>query len=83
MLVGLLAGWQTVRKLVDFKNFKNSLPNALLGFSQHLTKKWYYHNVTNQSILVSFLGKVYCEVFPKNWDALFFISIDTIKYYHT
>ena len=33
-----------------------------------------------------FLGKVYCEACcggVKKWDAMFFASISTIKYYHT
>ena len=44
-----------------------------------------YHRVTNVFWLV-FLGKVYsdaCCEGTKRWDAMFFVSIPTSKYYRT
>ena len=57
-----MAGRPAVRPNTDrFEKILNSIPIALLGFSQSLTKEHCYHGV-NQCIPVSFSGKVYCEV---------------------
>ena len=56
----------------------------MLGVSQR-TKESCYHSITNAFWLI-FLSKVYCEACcggAKKWDAMFFVSIPTIKYYHT
>ena len=48
-------------------------------------KEHCYHTVTNVFQLV-FSGEVYCEACcggVKKWDAMFFVLIPTIKYYHT
>ena len=45
-------------------------------------KECCYHRVTNVFRSV-FLGEVYCEACcggAKKWDAMFFVSIPTIKY---
>ena len=73
---GRLAGSQTKYR------FKIFLPIALLGFSQRLLKECCYHSVANAFWLVF----SYCEVCcggAKKLDAMFFVSIPTIKYYCT
>ena len=90
MLVGLTAAWQSGRPAVRrnkgrFEKFWNPLLIALLGILWRFTKVQCYCSVTN--VFQSFsLGKAYREACcggTKKWDAMFFVSIPTIKYYHT
>ena len=90
VLVGLTAAWQAGRPAVRrnkgrFEKFWNPLLITLLGILQRFTKIQCYCSVTN--VFQSFFsGKAYCEACCGGvikWDAMFFVSIPTIKYYRT
>ena len=90
VLVGLTPAWQAGipavrRNKGRFEEFWNPLLIALLGILRRFTKVQCYCSVTNAFQSFS-SGKAYCETCyggAKKWDAIFFVSIPTIKYYHT